>query len=147
MMMTFSSFDLIRRLEAAGVTVSTDGGDLVIRPASRVPSDLVATIKAHKIELVEFLDRTIGDDRPDTGDRIAGLPTEAYDDSDRLAEILDEDRGIGLEALRNRAETLGITARRFARALAALPERYDDPIPRNPDGTPREPGSDDDRED
>ncbi len=90
---------------------------------------------------------TIGTIGADTGNRIAGLPTEAYDDSDRLAGILDEDRGIELEDLRKHAEALGIEGRRFARALAALPERYDDDLPRNPDGTPREPGSDDDRED
>jgi hypothetical protein len=49
--------ELLSELEAAGCAVRADGGDVVIRPASKLPADLVPTIAATKAELIELLSR------------------------------------------------------------------------------------------
>lgn len=46
---------LLARLDALGVSVKADGGVLRIRPASAIPADLLADLRAHKAELVELL--------------------------------------------------------------------------------------------
>jgi hypothetical protein len=47
--------ELLQEVEARGVTVVADGGDLRIRPASRLTPELVEGLRARKAELVERL--------------------------------------------------------------------------------------------
>ena len=46
---------LIRRLDELGVTMSTNGEHLELRPGSRVPQDLHDEIRRHKLDLIDRL--------------------------------------------------------------------------------------------
>ncbi len=47
--------DLLKELKAIGVEVFPQGGNLVIRPASKVPQELKERLKAHKAEVLAVL--------------------------------------------------------------------------------------------
>ena len=49
------AMELLERLEARGVSVMVDREDLVLRPASNVPSGLLAQVKEHKAEILSKL--------------------------------------------------------------------------------------------
>ena len=49
--------DLMHQLNALGIEVFLDGDDVVIRPASEIPTDMIPTLKEHKNELREHLCR------------------------------------------------------------------------------------------
>jgi hypothetical protein len=47
--------DLIEAVQASGATIEADGPDLVIKPASRVPSALKTRLRERKPELLAYL--------------------------------------------------------------------------------------------
>jgi hypothetical protein len=49
--------EVYRRAQALGLRVETDGCDLLVIPACKVPPDFVEELKAHKPELVAWLSR------------------------------------------------------------------------------------------
>lgn len=55
---------IVYLLRAAGVDVATDGDRLVLRPASRVPPDLVPLLRARRAEVVEVVRRSLARPRP-----------------------------------------------------------------------------------
>lgn len=46
---------MLERLRSLGVTVAADGDAVVLRPASRVPADMLPNLKARKPELLALL--------------------------------------------------------------------------------------------
>jgi hypothetical protein len=51
------SMDVLDQLKALGVQVVPDGGDLVFRPASKVPPQLKERLKAEKAQILALLAR------------------------------------------------------------------------------------------
>ncbi len=65
---------ILRQLHSVGVSVTLDGDELVCRPGSKVPADLVPVLKQHKTGVVERLRfpdgryrRVRPDDTPEEG--------------------------------------------------------------------------------
>jgi len=108
-----SEFEVLERLKEAGATINVDGGDLLIGPRSRVPVELLPTIRAIKPELIAYLE-------PSTD-----FGPQAYRDARILATLIDGDPAIDLDDLRGQAHAHGIEGDRFAFGLTALPERLD----------------------
>jgi hypothetical protein len=50
-----TAWEALAVLSAAGVTVTADGGDLLVKPASRLTPDLVALARVHKPDLLALL--------------------------------------------------------------------------------------------
>jgi TubC N-terminal docking domain len=50
-----SPVELYRRARALGLNVEADGSDLLIKPKSRCTPELVAELREHKSELLDFL--------------------------------------------------------------------------------------------
>ncbi len=46
---------LIQELETLGVTLATEGADLVLHPASRVPPDMVGLLRTNKALVMQAL--------------------------------------------------------------------------------------------
>jgi hypothetical protein len=51
------ALQLYRRAQSLGLRVETDSGDLLVRPRSKCPPELVLELKQHKAELLEWLNR------------------------------------------------------------------------------------------
>ena len=47
--------ELLEELQSCGISVSLDQDELVLRPGSQVPPDLLAEIREHKAQILEFL--------------------------------------------------------------------------------------------
>ena len=65
--------DLLHLLSKAGVGATTEGGRLVLRPAARVPRELVTDILRYRDEIVALLNGAVilGPWRPTTPDELA----------------------------------------------------------------------------
>jgi hypothetical protein len=51
-----NSLELFRRAQSFGLQLEADGGDLIVKPARRCPSDFAETLRAHKSELLDWLE-------------------------------------------------------------------------------------------
>ena len=51
--------ELLEQLKTCGVSVRVDGDELVLRPASKVPSDLLVQVKEHKPKILAHLRRDL----------------------------------------------------------------------------------------
>ena len=56
--MTPSTSELLERLDSLGVTIATEDGNLVLRPASAVPKAMVPEIRECKADLIRALGAT-----------------------------------------------------------------------------------------
>jgi hypothetical protein len=50
--------ELIREVEAAGISIRPDPPDLIVKPADRLTAELETRLKEHKPELMAYLSRT-----------------------------------------------------------------------------------------
>ena len=46
---------VLERLDRLGVSIQLDGPDLILRPGSRVPADVLENVRAHKPEIIAHL--------------------------------------------------------------------------------------------
>ena len=63
-----AAIELLDQLGAYGISVMVDRDELVLRPASKVPADLLAQVKEHKPEILARL-RPLGDGQAPPLDR------------------------------------------------------------------------------
>ena len=52
--------ELLEQLRGYGISVTVDVDELVLRPGSRIPSDLLIEVREHKQELIQELAKTYG---------------------------------------------------------------------------------------
>ena len=53
--MTHSESDLLERLDSLRVTATVEGGNLVLRPGSLIPTDMVPELRKRKADLIRIL--------------------------------------------------------------------------------------------
>ena len=61
-----AAIELLEQLRARGVSVTVDREELVLRPGTNVPPDLLVRAKEHKAELIKELSppQMVGDGQP-----------------------------------------------------------------------------------
>ena len=59
-----SAADLLREVQAQGVTAFVRGDRLVLEPASKLAPGMIETLREHKAEILEYLGSGIGTARP-----------------------------------------------------------------------------------
>ena len=67
--------ELLEELQSYGVSVSLDQDELVLRPGSQVPADLLSEVREYKAQILEFL--SIRPTYPATPCNCDPLPSQA----------------------------------------------------------------------
>ena len=97
--------ELLHELRARGISVSLDGSELILRPGSRLPPDLLKEIRQRKAEIMSLVCQKkarVGDGQLPPLDRPPANETELR----RLIDYLDDSVAFALwfEALMRQAD-------------------------------------------
>jgi hypothetical protein len=113
--------DLLERLDQLGVVADVQGTGLRLRPASKVPADLLADLRAHKTEVLARL-AAANDAPPVTppaANTMQGLPDAEWVDA--MAEALAAN---SIHTITNRDTAMPYFRGRALAMLAATPDPY-----------------------
>ncbi len=89
------AIELLEQLRDCDVSVTVEIDELVLRPGSRIPSDLLLEVRQHKQELIQELTKTYGDgvlpplDRPPATEQELRRWMDYTSDPKQFAERFD----------------------------------------------------------